>query len=641
MPLGAAPMACVLFTRIMNHNPANSAWFNRDRFVLSAGHGSALLYALLHLTGYGIGMEELKTFRQWQSRTPGHPEYGLTPGVETTTGPLGQGFSTAVGMAAAERHMAALLNREGFDLIDHFTYVICSDGDLMEGVSGEASSLAGHLGLGRLICLYDSNGISIEGPTSLTFTEDIKGRYKAYGWHVSEVDGNDIEAIETALLQAKEAVAQPSLIVTKTIIGFGSPGKQNSSASHGEPLGLQEAKLVKKAFGFPEDSSFHIPPGVREYFMGARRKGELLEAAWNNLFERYREQYPDSAEMLQNRLLRNEHNDWAELLPVFAPSANIATRQASKETISRLKVNIPFLAGGSADLGSSCGTLLEKNSDFSHLDPAGGNFRFGVREHAMGTFLNGLALSGAIIPYGSTFLVFSDYMKPAIRLAALMKLRVVYLFSHDSIALGEDGPTHQPVEHLAMLRAIPGLTVIRPADANETAAAWKTAIGSRGPCAIVLSRQTLPVLDITRYPLREGVEKGGYVLQDWPENVRNHLGRALVIATGAEVHLAIEARTVLETEGIGLRVVSMPSMELFEEQPEHYRLSVLPPDMKNRLVVEAASPFGWHRYAGEHGRIIGIERFGSSAPGSVVYREYGFTASHLADEIREMVRQGC
>lgn len=637
MPLGAAPMACVLFTRIMNHNPANPGWLNRDRFVLSAGHGSALLYSLLHLTGCDLGLDELKAFRQWKSRTPGHPEYGVTPGVETTTGPLGQGIATAVGMAAAERHCAALLNRDGFDLIDHFTYVICSDGDLMEGISSEASSLAGHLGLGRLICLYDSNSISIEGPTSLTFTEDIQSRYRAYGWHVDEVDGNDTVSIERALLGAKAVTDRPSLIVAKTIIGFGSPGKQNSSASHGEPLGPEETRLVKKAFGFPEDRSFYIPSKVREYFIGVRKKGERLEADWNCLRKHYGELYPESAEKLENMLRKGNDLAWEHLLPVFDPSKKTATRQASKETLSRLKANLPFLAGGSADLGPSCGTLLDPDSDFGPENPAGSNFRFGVREHAMGAFMNGLALSGMMIPYGATFLIFSDYMKPAIRLAALMKLQTIFLFSHDSIALGEDGPTHQPVEQLAMLRAIPGLCVIRPADANEAAAAWKTAIRRSGPTAIVLSRQPLPVIDASLFPVRDGVEKGAYVLQEWPETTPSDARRALVIATGSEVHLALEACGLLKDEGIGVRIVSMPSTELFEEQPEEYRHSVLPPGMKNRVVIEAASPFGWHRYAGERGRIIGIERFGSSAPGSLVSREYGFTAAHLAKTIREVL----
>lgn len=636
LPLGAAPMACVLFTRIMNHNPANPGWLNRDRFVLSAGHGSALLYSLLHLAGYDLGLDELKAFRQWKSRTPGHPEYGLTPGVETTTGPLGQGIATAAGMAASERHCAALLNREGFDLFDHYTYVICSDGDLMEGVSGEASSLAGHLGLGRLICLYDSNGISIEGPTSLAFTENVKLRYQAYGWHIDEIDGNDTRAVETAVMRAKTVTDRPSLIIAKTIIGFGSPGKQNSAASHGEPLGPEEARLVKKAFGFPEEENFYVPPEVREYFIGVRRKGEKLEGAWNSMFERYRKRFPDAAELIENRLLQNDAFDWEELLPVFAPTKEIATRQASKETLSRLKGAIPFLAGGSADLGPSCGTLLEQGSDFCPLNPGGSNFRFGVREHAMAAFMSGMALAGMIIPYGATFLVFADYMKPAIRLAALMKLRTVFLFSHDSIALGEDGPTHQPIEQLAMLRAIPGLTVFRPADANETGAAWKTALCRSGPTAIVLSRQTLPVLDASRFPCREGAQRGAYVLLDWQNTLPDDSPRILVIATGAEVHLALEASGLLEKEGIGVRVVSMPSTELFEEQPEEYRISVLPPNMKNRLVIEAASPFGWHRYAGDRGRIIGIEGFGSSAPGKVVSREYGFTAARLADEIRKI-----
>lgn len=637
MPLGAAPAACVLFTRIMNHNPGNPGWPNRDRFVLSAGHASALLYALLHLTGYDLGIDDLKAFRQWQSRTPGHPEYGLTPGIETTTGPLGQGIATAVGMAAAERHCDAILSRDGIEPIGYYTYVLCSDGDLMEGISSEASSLAGHLKLGRLICIYDSNGISIEGPTTHTFTENIETRYRAYGWDVTEVDGNDTAAIELAVARAKTVKDRPSLIIAKTIIGFGSPGKQNRPAAHGEPLGPEETRLVKRGFGFPEDEYFSIPEKVRNYFIGVREKGIRLERNWDLLWQRYRKLFPEPAAVFENRVREQEGREWICHLPVFDQTGNIATRQASKETLSMLKTAIPFLAGGSADLGPSCGTILDSGSDFSPENPGGDNFRFGVREHAMAAFMNGMALSGVIIPYGSTFLVFSDYMKPALRLAALMKLRTIFLFSHDSIALGQDGPTHQPVEHLAMLRAIPGFCVIRPADANETAASWKSALLRRGPTAIVLSRQALPVLDASRLPVREGVEKGAYVLQEWPENTPSDVRRALVIATGSEVHLALEATCLLKDEGIMVRVVSMPSTELFEEQSEAYRKSVLPPEMKNRIVIEAAAPFGWHRYTGEKGRIIGIERFGSSAPGSVVSREYGFTAAHLADTIREVI----
>ncbi len=637
LPLGAAAFACILFTRIMNHSPANPGWLNRDRFVLSAGHGSALLYALLHLTGYDLGLDELKSFRQLHSRTPGHPEYGLTPGVETTTGPLGQGIATAVGMAAAERHAAALLNREGFDLIDHYTFVICSDGDLMEGVSGEASSLAGRMKLDRLICIYDSNGISIEGHTSLTFTENVRARYEAYGWHTDEVDGNDTDAIELAVLRAKAVTDRPSLIVARTIIGFGSPGKQNSASAHGEPLGPEETRLVKRAFGFPENEEFFIPAAVRDYFAGAREKGLQLETSWNTLWKSYRSRFPEIAEKLGKRLALNDEFDWDSLLPVFAPSLKMATRQASKETLAGLKASIPFLAGGSADLGPSCGTLIEPNTDFGPEHPEGDNFRFGIREHAMGAFMNGLALSGIIIPYGATFLVFSDYLKPAVRLAALMKLRTIFLFSHDSIALGEDGPTHQPVEHLAMLRAIPGLTVIRPADANETAAAWKAAILRTGPTAIVLSRQVLPVLDQSRFPSHEGLPKGAYVLRDWPDRATPGIRRVLVIASGAEVHLALDTALMLGREGIAARVVSMPSTELFEEQPETYRNAILPPDMRDRVVIEAASPFGWHRYAGTGGLIFGIDRFGTSAPGSAALREYGFTAEHIADGIRNML----
>ncbi|TLU88332.1 MAG: transketolase [Chlorobium sp.] len=639
LPLGAAPMACVLFTKIMNHNPANPQWINRDRFVLSAGHGSALLYALLHLTGYDLSLEELKSFRQWGSKTPGHPEYGHTPGVETTTGPLGQGIATAVGMAIAETHCAAILNRDGLNPIDYFTYVICSDGDLMEGISSEASSLAGHLKLGKLICLYDSNRISIEGSTALTFTENVEQRYLAYGWHVDHVDGNDAGAIEKAVLHAKTVIGQPSMIIAKTIIGFGSPGKQNSSSAHGEPLGKEETRLVKKAFGFPEESVFHIPENVRTLFLRVKVKGQILESRWNELWDLYRNKFPEKAQSVEKRLLNHNERNLEGIMPSFDPKASIATRQASKEILSLLKTSIPFLVGGSADLGPSCGTIIKTETDFAPDNCSGTNLHFGVREHAMGAVINGMALSRIIIPYGATFLVFADYMKPALRLAALMKLQAIFLFSHDSIALGEDGPTHQPVEQLAMLRAIPGLTVIRPSDAYETAGAWLEALQRKTPTAIVLSRQTLPVLDPERYPVREGVRKGGYILCDWQDESTGNDEKAIIIASGAEVHIALEARKMLESERIFTRVVSMPSIELFDEQPESYRTAVLPPKVKNRVVVEAASPFGWHKYAGEKGRIVGLDHFGASAPGNTVLREFGFTPEHLVSEIKVLFRE--
>jgi transketolase len=639
LPLGAAPMACVLFIKIMKHNPGNPHWINRDRFVLSAGHGSALLYSLLHLTGYDLSLDDLKSFRQWHSKTPGHPEYGLTPGVETTTGPLGQGISTAVGMAIAERHLAARLNREKLNLIDYHTYVICSDGDLMEGVSSEASSLAGHLKLNRLICLYDSNRISIEGPTSLAFTENVAERYLAYGWHVEHIDGNDTDAIEKALLLAKSITDRPSLLIAKTHIGFGSPHKQDTAAAHGEPLGSDEVKLLKKAFGFPEESTFYIPDEVRELFSRVKNKGNDLEAEWQALQAEYSRMFPDSWREVEMRLNHRLPEKWELLMPEFDTSANLATRQASKKILENLAGNIPFLMGGSADLGTSCGTIIAASSDYTAANPGGTNLHFGVREHAMGAIINGMALSGIIIPYGATFLIFSDYMKPALRIAALMKAHSIFLFTHDSIALGEDGPTHQPIEQLAMLRAMPGFTVLRPADANETTVAWKIALAATSPVALVLSRQTLQVLDPARFPIKEGVQKGGYILSEWQTKSPTPVNAALVIATGAEVHVALEAQIMLREENLEVRVVSMPSTQLFDLQPDAYREEVLPSEITNRVVIEAASPFGWHKYAGDRGKIIGIDHFGASAPGTITLREFGFTAEHVAEAVRELIRE--
>ncbi|MEI8031994.1 MAG: transketolase [Chlorobiaceae bacterium] len=636
MPLGAAPMAYVLFTRIMKHNPRNPAWLNRDRFILSAGHGSALLYALLHLCGYDLSLDDLKGFRQWGSRTPGHPERGLTPGVETTSGPLGQGIATAVGIAIAEQHSAALMNRDNLPLIDYNTYVICSDGDLMEGISSEASSLAGHLKLGRLICLYDSNRISIEGSTALAFTEDVGARYLAYGWHVDAIDGNDPAAIEQAVLHARTITDKPSLLIATTTIGFGSPNKAGTASAHGAPLGLDEVILLKRAFGFPEAESFHVPPEVKDRFDKVREKGVANEAEWVRLREAYEKRHPDLFAQLARQLDNRLPEGWEAVLPAFGPGAEIATRLASQNVLEALTGTIPFLAGGSADLGGSCGTLVKKNIDFTAEQREGANLHFGIREHAMGAVLNGMALSGIITPYASTFLVFADYMKPALRLASLMQVHAIFIFTHDSIAVGEDGPTHQPIEQLAMLRSLPGLTVIRPADANETKAAWVEAIKRRGPVALVLSRQSLPVLKESGVLGDEGVRRGGYILADWPEGALAEERTALIIATGSEVHLALEARIMLASEGIAVRAVSMPSMELFEEQPEEWRRKVLPPEVKNRVVIEASSSFGWHKYAGERGIILGIDHFGRSAKGRVVQEAFGFTAENIATTVRKM-----
>ncbi|RNA65429.1 transketolase [Prosthecochloris sp. ZM_2] len=637
MPMGAAPMAYVLWTRIMKHNPENPQWLNRDRFVLSAGHGSALLYSLLHLCGYDLDMEDLQQFRQWGSRTPGHPEYGHTPGVETTTGPLGQGFANAVGMAIAERYAAGRLNRQNFNLIDYHTWVICGDGDLMEGISSEAASIAGHLKLEKLVCLYDHNRISIEGSTGLAFTEDVAKRFDAFGWHVLEVDGNDTAAVEQALREARKGTGKPVLVMASTNIGYGSPAKQDSAASHGAPLGEDELATVKRNFGFPADEAFHIPEPVRAHMSAAIDKGRQAEEEWIELLASFREHHPDIADRLAALQEHRLGEGWEEMLPEFDPDEKLATRKASQQVLHALVGTLPFLVGGSADLAPSTGTALKHATDFNHENYSGTNFRFGVREHAMGAITNGMALSGLLRPYGATFLVFADYMKPPLRLSALMQIPSTFIFTHDSIAVGEDGPTHQPVEQLIMLRSIPGLTVIRPADACETASAWKTILENRKPVALVLSRQSLPVLDPARYPCRQGTPKGGYILAEWGNASGSGFKPVIIIATGAEVHIALDARQILEEEGIPTRVVSMPSIELFEEQPEEYRYDVLPPSIRKRVVVEAASPMCWHRYATDEGTIVGVSGFGASAPGERVLEEYGFTSQRVAKAAKSLL----
>mgnify|MGYP001809638766 CR=1 FL=1 len=638
LPLGAAPMAYALFTKIMRFNPANPEWPNRDRFVLSAGHGSALLYAMLHLCGYGLGMEELKQFRQLGSRTPGHPEYGHAPGVETTTGPLGQGLATAVGMAAAERFLAARLNTAERTLIDHFTYVICSDGDLMEGVSSEASSLAGHLRLGRLICLYDSNHISIEGSTALAFTENVAQRYEAYGWHViSHIDGNDLAAIEEAVRDAQEIDDRPSMIIVNTTIGYGSPHKQGTAAAHGEPLGPDEAKLVKRAFGFDEDASFVVPEAVYDHFRELAKRGATLEAEWRTQWQAFERDEPALAAAINELLAGRFPDAWLPDLPEFTAGEKLATRQASKSVLGKIAAHVPLLAGGSADLAPSTGTLYGGSCDFEAGSYGCSTFHFGVREHAMGAIVNGMALSKMMIPYGATFLIFADYMKPALRIAALMQSPSLFIFTHDSIGLGEDGPTHQPIEQLAMLRAMPGFDVYRPADANETAAAWLLALKRRKPAALVLTRQGLPVLDDADGRLRSGVAKGGYVLADWADTDDADTRRLIIVATGSEVHPALEAKALIEAQGHAVRVVSMPSRELFAEQTAKYRNAVLPPAVRARVVVEAAATFGWHDIAGDGGAVIGLDRFGMSAPGSQVLEHFGFTAANIAARALELL----
>lgn len=626
MPMGAAGMAYVLWTRFLRHSPGNPLWPNRDRFVLSAGHGSMLLYALLYLTGYDLPLEELKRFRQWGSRTPGHPEHGLTPGVEATTGPLGQGFGNGAGLAIAERYLAAHFNRPGHPIVDHFTYGIVSDGDLMEGVASEAASLAGHLKLGKLIYLYDDNHTTIEGDTNLTFTENVSQRFEAYGWQVQEVEGDDLKAITNALALARAELNRPSLIRVRTHIAWGSPNKQDSAEAHGSPLGKKEVELTKQAMGWPLEPAFYVPPESLAHCREAVERGRAQEAQWRARFDAYAAEFPQLAQEWE--LLREGRlpPGWEKSLPQFSPEGGaLATRQASGKVLNALAAQLPTLIGGSADLAPSTDTILKGCGDF-HQTSEGRNFHFGVREHAMGAILNGMALHGGIRPYGATFLVFADYMRPAMRLAALSRLPVIYVFTHDSIGVGEDGPTHQPIEHLASLRAIPHLTVIRPADATETAIAWRVALERNGPVALALTRQKVPVLDRRRFPAADLLAKGAYILAD------AECGpiRIILLATGSEVHPTLEARKILESKGIGARVVNLPSWELFAEQPLPYREEVLPPSVKARLAIEAGSPLGWREYVGDQGDLLGIEGFGASAPGAVVLEKYGFTPENIA-----------
>jgi len=637
MPMGAAAMAYVLWTRFLRHNPQNPGWVDRDRFVLSAGHGSMLLYSLLHLSGYDLSIEALQNFRQWGSKTPGHPEHGLTPGVETTTGPLGQGFANGVGMALAERYLAAHFNRPGHHIVDHFTYGIISDGDLMEGISHEAASLAGHLGLGKLNYFYDDNHISIEGDTDLAFTENRTGRFVAYGWHVQRVDdGNDLEALEQALNEARKETRRPSLIAVRTHIGYGSPNKQDTAGVHGEPLGPEEIKLTKDNLKWPREPSFLVPDDVTTHFRQAIDEGHKLENRWQAAFEAYRENFEAPAAEWGHWMAGRLPDGWENDIPVFEPDEKgLATRVASGTVLNAVAAKIANLIGGSADLAPSTKTLLSSEADYQAANYAGRNLRFGVREHAMGGILNGMALHRGLIPYGATFLVFSDYMRPAIRLAALTELKVIYVFTHDSIGVGEDGPTHQPIEHLASLRAIPNLTVIRPCDANETAEAWRAAISHRsGPVALALSRQNLPTLDRkSKYTSAEGLHQGAYILKE----AVGHKPDVVLIASGSEVHIALEAAVRIQAKGPAVRVASMPSWELFEAQPAEYRHRVLPPEIKAKIAIEAGSAQGWHRYVGESGHIIALDHFGASAPAKVLYEKFGLTADRVVEKALEIV----
>ena len=636
-PMGAAPMAYVLWTRFLRHNPADPAWPDRDRFVLSAGHASMLLYSLLHLTGYDLPLDEIKNFRQWGSKTPGHPEYGLTPGVEVTTGPLGSGVSNAVGMAIAERMLAARFNRPGHTIVDHRTYAYVSDGDLMEGIASEASSLAGTLGLAKLTFLYDDNDISIEGSTDLSFQENVGERFRAYGWHVQHVDGHDLDALDAALRAAQAVEDQPSIIVAVTEIAHGSPNKAGTAAAHGAALGEEEVRLTKEVLGWPVEPAFHVPEEVLAEFRVALEQGAARQSAWQERFDAYERAFPEEAAEWRRGVAGHLPEGWEAHLPAFAPedAASMATRAASGKVLNSLASVIPNLAGGSGDLAPSNNTYLSGYADFARDAWEGRNLRFGVREHAMGGIVNGLAVHGGIIPYGGTFLAFSDWMRGAIRLGAIMGCHSIYVFTHDSIGLGEDGPTHQPIEQLMALRAIPNLTVLRPADANETAAVWKIALERRnGPTLLALTRQGVPVIG-EQERVREGVPRGAYVLDDAPGGAPD----IILIATGSEVSLAREAGRALAGQGIAARVVSMPSWELFADQPQSYRDEVLPPDVSARLAIEAGTTLGWERYVGACGEVVGIDRFGASAPGKIMMERYGFTAEAITERAAALVER--
>jgi transketolase len=631
LPMGAAPMAYVLWTKFLRHNPQNPDWFNRDRFVLSAGHGSMLVYALLHLTGYDLSLDELKNFRQWDSKTPGHPEHGETPGIETTTGPLGQGISTAVGFAMAEAFLATKYNRDGHNIVDHYTYVIASDGDLMEGVAAEACSLAGHLQLGKLIVLYDDNNVTLDTDTDAIFTEDVSMRFRAYGWHTLTVeDGNDTAAIEAALKDAQRVTDKPTLINIRTVIGYGSPNKAGTSKAHGSPLGENEVTATKENLGWPLEPTFHIPDEASQLFRTATQTGPAFEGEWNAAFAAYEEAHPELAAELQQALKGELPTGWDSDIPTFEPGETMATRNASGKVLNAIARHIPTFIGGDADLAGSTKTLIDGEGNFG---PTEGydqrNLRFGVREHAMGAIASGLALHGGIVkPYTATFLTFSDYMRPVMRLAAQMHIAPLYIFTHDSIGLGEDGPTHQPIEHVSSLRTIPGVTVFRPADANESAGAWRAAMQiTDGPSILIFTRQKLRVLDPAG--VGDNVAKGAYVLSE-----ADGEPQAILMATGSEVEIALDAQQRLADEGIHARVVSMPSWELFEAQDQSYRDEVLPPHITTRVAIEAGVEHGWHKWIGPNGRFIGLDRYGASAPYKVIYEQLGITSQAAVDAVK-------
>ncbi|NND31814.1 MAG: transketolase [Saprospiraceae bacterium] len=636
-PMALAPVAYVLYRDIMRHNPKNPNWFNRDRFILSNGHASMLLYSVLHLSGYDISLDDLKSFRQWGSKTPGHPEFGITPGAETTTGPLGQGFMNGVGMAIAEAHLAAKFNQPKYEIVDHYTYCICSDGDLMEGASHEAASIAGHLGLGKLIYLYDDNHITIEGSTDLAFSEDVQKRFESYGWHVQNLGekGNDVPAITSAFEAAKQEKAKPSLIILRTHIGYGSPNKVDTSTVHGSPLGEDEIILTKRAYNWPSETPFYIPAEVMEDMSSVVTRGKEEEESWNNLFSSYKGDHPKLAEDFKSALDQSLPSGWDSDLPGFKPEDGpMATRAVNSKVLNAVAQKLPWLMGGSADLEPSTKTLMKGLAYFSREDPTGRNITWGIRELAMAGTASGMQLHGGVRPYAATFFVFTDYARPAIRLAALMELPVIYVMTHDSIGLGEDGPTHQPVEHLASLRAMPNLTVIRPADANETVEAWRVAITRmHGPSMLVLSRQGLPIIDRRQYAPASGLSKGAYIIS----REEGDKPQAIIIATGSEVPIALEAKKQLTGMHFDIRVVSMPSWELFEEQDKSYRNSVLPPDIVKRISIEAGSALGWHKYVGDAGKTLSIDHFGISAPYKEIYKHFNLTAEKIVEELKSII----
>ena len=635
MPLGMAPIAYALYYKTMKHNPSNPTWLNRDRFVLSAGHGSMLLYSILHLSGYKVSMDDLKNFRQWGSKTPGHPELGHTDGVETTTGPLGQGFANAIGMAIARDYLAALFNKDDIEIIDHGVWGICSDGDLMEGISHEAASLAGHLKLSKLVFFYDDNKITIDGTTDISYSDDVAKRFEAYGWQVLTIlDVNDVSQVDRAIKMAQSNCEKPTLIITKSHIGYGSPNKQDKSSVHGSPLGDEEVKLTKRNLGMPEDKTFYVPEEVYSHFKGIAECGQEAEDMWQKKLDEYKNKYPKDFTLFESVFKGEFDNNWLNHLPKFEDyTEKVATRVASGKVLNAAAIDIPALFGGSADLNESNMTEIKSSTSFSSENRTGRNIHFGIREHAMGAVLNGMSVYGGIVPFGATFLIFSDYIRPAIRLAALMKQKVIYVFTHDSIGLGEDGPTHQPIEQMASLRAIPNLTVIRPADANETVEAWKFALNHKGgPVALILTRQKLAVIDPNKYALASGLQKGAYIIKDCKQTPD-----LLLIATGSEVSLSIKAAEKLEAEGKNVRVISFPSWEIFEQQNEDYKKQIFPSEIKARLSVEMAVAMGWQKYVGDNGESLSIEIFGASAPDAILYEKYGFTVDSVVTRVKNIL----